>query len=262
MATPNRWAIRDAGITTFYNLSTGKPVVTLRTLKTSGIETTSDKVFVSGGFGNPRILSFSSNKQSTITLQDAIFDNKALAMLTGNDMVTGATNVVKTETVTVASNAATLVDTPVGTPLGVYGILADGTLDDEVVYTATTPITGEYKIAGSVLTFFSGDFANGSKVMVYYTVATDASAKTLKVTSDKFGGSYRVIMDCIVRDELTDEDYAAQITIHKASIVDQLNLALSADGDAATLDINLDVLRDTLSNEMWTMKIYDQGTLV
>ncbi len=42
MATPQRWAIRDAGEATFYSLKAadnGKPIVTLRTLKTSGIET-------------------------------------------------------------------------------------------------------------------------------------------------------------------------------------------------------------------------------
>ncbi len=40
MATPNRWAIRDAGEATFYNLVTKKAIVTLPTLKTSGVETT------------------------------------------------------------------------------------------------------------------------------------------------------------------------------------------------------------------------------
>jgi hypothetical protein len=43
MSTPNRWAIRDAGEATFYNLTTGKPVVTLRTLKTSGVETSGER---------------------------------------------------------------------------------------------------------------------------------------------------------------------------------------------------------------------------
>jgi hypothetical protein len=40
MATPNRWAIKEAGIATFYNIATGKAIVTLNTLKTSGVETT------------------------------------------------------------------------------------------------------------------------------------------------------------------------------------------------------------------------------
>ncbi|AZV43726.1 hypothetical protein BAOM_3117 [Peribacillus asahii] len=40
MATPNRWAIREAGEFTAYDLVTGKAKVTLTTLKTSGVETT------------------------------------------------------------------------------------------------------------------------------------------------------------------------------------------------------------------------------
>jgi hypothetical protein len=40
MATPNRWAIKEAGIATFYNINYSKAIVTLSTLKTSGVETT------------------------------------------------------------------------------------------------------------------------------------------------------------------------------------------------------------------------------
>jgi len=40
MATPNRWGIREAGIATFYDLTTQKAIVSLSTLKTSGVETT------------------------------------------------------------------------------------------------------------------------------------------------------------------------------------------------------------------------------
>lgn len=48
MATPNRFAIRDAGEATFYNLVTKKPIVTLRTLKTSGVETSGETVYARG----------------------------------------------------------------------------------------------------------------------------------------------------------------------------------------------------------------------
>jgi hypothetical protein len=40
MSTPNRWGIKEAGIATFFNLTTGKAIVSLPTLKTSGVETT------------------------------------------------------------------------------------------------------------------------------------------------------------------------------------------------------------------------------
>lgn len=38
MATPNRFAIRDAGEWTFYDLQTNKAIVTLDTIKTANIE--------------------------------------------------------------------------------------------------------------------------------------------------------------------------------------------------------------------------------
>lgn len=51
MSTPNRFAIRDAGNATFFNLQTGKAIVTLNTLKTSGIENSGEVSYVRGGFG-------------------------------------------------------------------------------------------------------------------------------------------------------------------------------------------------------------------
>lgn len=42
MASPNRYAIRDAGEATFYSLEDGRAIVTLTTLKTSGVETSGE----------------------------------------------------------------------------------------------------------------------------------------------------------------------------------------------------------------------------
>ena len=89
MAPPNWWATREAGEATFYNLVTGKAIVTLRTLKTSGVETSGETVYSRGGRGNAKLVGFSSNRESKITLEDAIFDNEALAMLTGNEIKAG-----------------------------------------------------------------------------------------------------------------------------------------------------------------------------
>src|SRR5690554_7711010 len=89
MATPNRWAIREAGEATFYDLVDGHAIVTLTTLKTSGVETSGETVYARGGRGNAKIVGFSSNRESRINLEDAIFDNEAVAMLTGNNIIEG-----------------------------------------------------------------------------------------------------------------------------------------------------------------------------
>lgn len=250
MATPNRWAIRDAGIATFYDLTTNKPVVTLRTLKTSGLETTGETVYSRGGFGNPKLVGFSSNREAKLTLQDAIFDNKALAMLTGNALIEGATAVSRVDELVVeASDKINLTATPTGT-VSIFKVNEDGTWGEEVTSSASS---------GKEITLTGA--SQGEKVVAFYLTTTDVSAKTLKITSDQFGKSFRVVLDCIVRDEFTKADYAAQINIPNAKFEDNFNLSMAVDGDPAVLDLNMEVLKSPTSTDMWLMTIYDESEL-
>lgn len=261
MTTPNRWAIKEAGEATFFNLSTGKAITTLMTLKTSGVETTGDTTYAMGGRGNSKLVGFSSNRAARITLQDAIFDNKAIAMLTGNDLVEGATLVDKNEIGTVATNKITLSKTPQGALVSVYKLNADGTNGEE--YTLGTPGTTEeeYSVAGKEITFHSSVTA-GTKFRIYYQVNTDATAKKIKVTSDQFGKSFRVVLDVLVVDEFTKEAYEGQLRIPNAKFEDNFNLSLSADGDPAVLDLNMEILKAATSNDMWELVVYDEGAIV
>lgn len=258
MAAPNRFAIRDAGIASFYDLVTGKAICTLTTLKTSGLSTTGESVDARGGRGNPKIVKFSSNREAIINMEDAIFDNSSLFMLTGNVLETESKNIAFHEIVTVASNAATLTHTPVGALNVVYEVNADGTNGVEVTLTDGALSTGEYQVSGKNMTFFAGDFPDGTKLRVYYTVATDATAKTIRVTSDKFGGTFKVIMDVLVRDELTKKDYQAQVVVPNAKFSDNFDLSFSADGDPAVLNLEMECLKDPLSTDLWYMVVYDQ----
>ena len=74
---PQRWGIRDAGIAHFYDLVTGKLVVSLPTLKTSGLEFTGETVYARGGYGNPKIIGFSSNREGTLTARMRFLTIKA-----------------------------------------------------------------------------------------------------------------------------------------------------------------------------------------
>ena len=48
MASPNRWALREAGIATFYDVTSGNAIVTLNTLKMSEVQTTGETVYSRG----------------------------------------------------------------------------------------------------------------------------------------------------------------------------------------------------------------------
>jgi hypothetical protein len=261
MATPNRWAIKEACIASFFDLTTGKAKVTLATLKTSGVETTGETTYATGGRGNARLVGFSSNRQAKITLQDAIFDNAAIAMLTGNDLVAGVKKVDKNEIQSVTSNTLTLSKTPQGAIVSVYKLNADGTNGQE--YTLGTPASNatDYSVAGKVLTFHTS-VTNGTQFKVYYQVNTASDAKSVKVTSDQFGKTFRVTLDVLVVDEFTKAAFQGQLRIPNAKFEDNFNLSFSADGDPAVLDLNMEILKSPTSTDMWELVIYDDAAIV
>jgi len=260
MTTPNRWAIRDSGEASFFSLVDGHAIVTLPSLKTTGVETTGTTVYARGGRGNAKLVGFSSDRESKLKLQDAIFDNHAVAMLTGNDIVTGVHKVDIHEIITTTSDTATLTNTPVGAIISVYKVNTDGTNGTE--YTLGTPATGalEFSLSSKTLTFNSAT-VDGTKFRVYYYANTDATAKTVKVTSDMFGGSFKVVIDVLVVDEYTKAAYQGQLIIPNGKFEDNFNLAFAATGDPSMLDLNLECLKSPTSTTMWELVIYDDALL-
>jgi hypothetical protein len=229
MATPNRFAIKEAGIASFFDLTTGKAIVTLATLKTSGVETTGDTVYATGGRGNAKLVGFSTNRAAKITLQDAIFDNKAIAMLTGNDLAAGVKKVDRNEIQSITSNTLTLAKTPQGAIVSVFKLNPDGTNGQE--YTLGTPASNatDYSVAGKVLTFHTS-VVNGTQFRIYYQVNTASDAKSMKVSSDQFGKTFRVTLDVLVVDEFTKAAFQGQLRIPNAKFEDNFNLSFAADG--------------------------------
>jgi len=97
MGTPNRFAIREVALATFYSLKTGDAIVQLDSLKSSGIENTASTVYAMGGRGNPKLVGFSSDREARFTLEDALFDVKAIAMMTGNSIIEDTKDIYKRE---------------------------------------------------------------------------------------------------------------------------------------------------------------------
>lgn len=254
MANPNRWALREAGEATFFDVVSGEPIVTLNTLKMSDVATSSETVYAQGGRGNPKIVPFSGNKESQVTLQDAIFDNLALAMLTGNSVVEGAKTVDAREILTPVDAVTPVKLKKDGVTItGAYLLDADGktkigdALEAGVDYTLT---------AGSPDTITFDGYTSGDKYIVYYSYTTAADAKTIKVTADSFGGVFRLVVDVLVRDEHTAKDYYAQFRAPRAKLNDEFSFEFAPDGDPSVLDIPIELLKDPESEDIWEFIIY------
>ena len=258
MATPSQFAIREVALATFYSLETGKALFHLNNLKTSGLENSAETVYARGGRGNAKIVGFSGTREATVNLEDAVFTVESLAMMTGNGINTGVQNVYQRDVLKVNANQAELTKTPVGELISVYKLNPDGSHGAELTTASGTLGTGQYKLtAPKQVDFFAGDFSDHSLVVVYYKIATDNSAKKITVSSDKFAGSFRLVLDCLVRDTFTQKDYAAQIEIHAAKMEDNWSFSMAAEGDPSAFTMPISVLKPTVGTDMWTMTVYD-----
>jgi len=211
---------------------------------------------------NPKLVGFSSNKEGKLTLQDSLFDKFALSMLTGNPLSEAAKIIDFNEQISVTSNKITLSKTPTGAIVSVYKVnTMDGTNGQE--FTLGTPGTNnlEFSVSGKDLTFHTS-VANGTVFRVYYKVTTAADAKTVRVSSDAFGGTFKIVVDLLVKDSADGKDYAAQLIVPRGKFEDSFSMSLSVDSDPAALDLPIEILNDPLTNTMWEMVIFNQDDIL
>jgi len=264
MATPNQYAIREVAVATFYDIKTGKAKVQLTNLKSSGIENAGEIVYAKGGRGNPQIVGFSGNRTAKIALQDAVFTNEVLAMMTGNEIKTGVVPVYQREVLKAVTDKITLSHTPAvtDTVISVYKSLPDGSHGIEYTKTSSaTPSAGEYKVTGKEISFKTGELTTDEEVIVYYQAKTDSNAKTITVSSDKFAGSYKLVLDVLVKDVYTKQDYAAQIVAENVKLEDGWKIEAKPEGDPSVFDIPVQILKPAHGTEMYTMTVYDENAL-
>lgn len=247
MSTPNRYAIREAGEATFVDIATDLPKVTLRTLKMSEVETTGETTYAQGGRGNAKLVGFSSDREARVTLEDAIFDNEALSILTGNKVEQGVKEVQMIYEGTIATEGTIELPHEVENLKAVYIIDTDGISNGELIDEPS--FTGKVVTAGS----------EGDKVRVYYTVITADTSKTIKVTAENFAGTYKLIVDVVVRDE-DGKDYYGQFIANRVKVEDEFSFTFSPDGDPSVLNIPMEILRDR-QGSMWELVIYDQESI-
>ena len=90
----DKYAIKEVADVMFYELDSkgapSAPVLYLDTLKTSTLSQSSETVDARGGKGNVKILSWDTNKELTIEMEDAVYSAKSLGIMFGGKMeVTG-----------------------------------------------------------------------------------------------------------------------------------------------------------------------------
>lgn len=235
----DRYGIKEVADVTFYELDAlgepTHPVLFLDTLKVSTIEQTAEEAEARGGKGNPPLIIWDYGKEITVTLEDALFSAKSMAIMFGNGKVGKYEGenafIMKTEQF-VSKGAA---ETATTTTAKTIGWAEKYTGPDGKLYTKTNPKF--YTADGKVAT----KFEDAEKYFCSFDLLVKGSV--IEISANSFPGTYYVTGDTFARSEASGKDEFYQFIIPKAKVQSENTITLEAEGDPSVFNMNLRVMR-------------------
>lgn len=227
-----RYGLKEVADVTFYDVTTGIPVLMFDSLKLSNLENASESVYAMGGKGNPKIVGWNFGKTVTLTMQDALISFETLGMLAGQ-----ASNTASSSYRTATINNATLVP---------FTLAAGGTqiarclINNTVTNVTTTP--------GSI---------SAGEWLVSSNVLTTSTTPLVTFESNKYPGYYKIVGNTLIRNEVTGSDEVFQFIINKGKLQPGFTFTLQSDGDPSTFDFNVDVFRDANTDMIKLIQFVD-----
>lgn len=246
----DKYGIKEVADVTFYHLdANGKPdypVLYLDTLKVSTIEQTAEQTEARGGKGNPPLIIWDYGKEINVTLEDALFSAKSMAIMFGNGATKGITAQATTSSELIMRTEEFIA---AGTSIPTGGSDVSGwkyqyednngklhTKINPKFYTeAGVPVIAESTNGPSAL-------ESGKKYFCTYDLAT-VNGAVIEISASSFPGTYYVTGDTYARSEASGQDEFFQFIIPKAKMNAENTITLEAEGDPSVFNMSLRVMR-------------------
>ena len=233
-----RYGIKEVADVTFYKIpqggGVGAPVLYLDTLKVSTTEQTAENTSARGGKGNAELVMWDYGKEINVTLEDALFSAKSMAIMFGNGQVKTyggeKAYIMKTEQFTAT---ATTLPTEASSASGWSNVF-------------TGPDGKNYKKVNPK--FYDAEGKNITDALVVgerYFCSYDlkATGAVIEISANSFPGTYYAVGDTYARSEVTGEDEFFQFIIPKAKVQSENTITLEAEGDPSVFNMSLRVMR-------------------
>lgn len=257
MLNLGRYGSREVVNFQIFNYTNKKPIMTMDYATSTQTEGTAETVYARGGPGNPRRIAWHGDKETTVTIETQIFTMQHLALIAGENIVSGAEDIYKSEVLAVQDGGAgdrvvTLSKTPAGT------------IDDIAVFTYVNGILGEAVDVvevnnNEVLLAEDANVAVGQDVCVYYRWNTP-NAHKVSFTAKGFPPYVFMVGDTIYADEVAGDVVAAQLKYYKAKLQPTFTITSAPTGDPATLSLVFDVFPEKVNgvDTLWDIIIYEE----
>lgn len=245
----DRYGIKEVADVTFYELSSAglptKPVLYLDTLKVSTIEQTAEEAEARGGKGNAALIAWDYGKEINVTLEDALFSAKSMAIMFGNGTVKEFTSdesthsdyIMKTVQLAYVDNW-----TPYTEWVGPDGKKYDAINAKYYGQRGEVLTVGANKLSyPAVGEGQAKDLVAGEKYLCTFDLK--ATGAVIEVSGNSFPGTYYVVGDTFARSEASGNDEMFQFIIPKAKVTSENTITLEAEGDPSVFNMSLKVLR-------------------
>lgn len=204
-------------------------------LTESGIENALDKVEVRNGKRNKLFAILQSNKSANVTLTQNVFNFEAIAVNTGEEIVTGAgVGLTDEVTLTVVDDSGDLKITLPELPLDKVVLFKDG-----VALVETT----DYTISDKEVTITKSGIVEDDKIVVVpYKFETSAKTRTITVKADTLAKGGELILKTIEIDK--NNNKVADFYVRFPNVVPdgEWSISLSSEVQPTDLAINVTVL--------------------
>ena len=268
----DRYGIKEVADVTFYKIkddgTPGDPVLVLDTLKVSTIEQTAEQADARGGKGNPKLITWDYGKEISVTIEDALFSPKSMAILFGNGKAGTPATATQTRNImarVVPSSSPTssgaldyivadiydatdgsvrkkidMQNSPARAGMTTWtaaGLKAKRLISEDGSLIKTINATNTLgDITAQALYFTPGE-------KLFFEYEYNVTRSEIVVSGDTFPGTYYIVGDTYARSDVTGKDQFFQFIIPKAKVSADETITLQAEGDPTTFNMNLTVLR-------------------
>lgn len=245
----DKYGIKEVADVMWYNIGDDgeptTPVLYLDTLKVSTIEQTAEEAEARGGKGNPPLIIWDYGKEINVTLEDALFSAKSMAILFGGSYSKKKNASEKDrirKTFSYVATSAEYVPAKWSSNLGDFDIGADYVLYDET----GKEVTKEEVVKDS--TYFVSFYVKIKEVT------------EIEISPNTFPGNYYITGDTYARAQKNGKDEFFQFIIPNAKVQSEQTLTLEAEGDPTVFNLNLRVLRPANGGGMMKLVKYNIDT--
>ena len=257
----------------------GDIVLYLDSLKVSTIETSAEQTYATGGWGNPRLVSWDYGKEINITLTDALISLESLRFMMGGAIKRKATvsdPIYVHHSEEVIAKAGGNVPLPEDHLTGVT-LTPAATTDHPIrlinlTKGTRTQITSGTMTGSQPITFKNPALIDaagntevtveGDRIRIFWDekiTSNEGNETAVEVTisPNPFPGTYKVVGETFMRSQATGADEPFQFIINNAKVSSNVTITLEAEGDPSTFDMTLNVLRDKTGEEMMKLVRYN-----